>query len=305
MKNKFKSLIMKSKIIILGHILNPLWLPHDQRRKRRKTAIADAKVDYLKIYEKEVKSMRPTAMADNNETKERLFTLWLQGEQQAPPIVKACIRSMRRYSSLPVVVLDETNIFDWITLPPHIIDKWKSGLISRTHFSDICRIELLYEHGGVWADSTDFFTSYIPESIMNQDFFMFMAGDNLKLGGTHAFIQNCFMRIRSHHPLLGMWRELVFFYWKNENNLLDYFTHQFLFRFLVENNTEAASLFAEMPRLSCDPTHVLYWGYKDSTYTPEFYRQLTENTFFQKTTYKDSSAKSPKPGSMAEYIINS
>lgn len=297
---------MKSKIIMLGHILNPLWLSHDQRRKRRKTIIANAKVDYLKIYEQYVRNMRPATITENDDSEEEhLFTLWLQGEQQAPPIVKACFRSMRRHSSLPVEVLDETNIFDWITLPRHIVDKWHSGVISRTHFSDICRIELLYEHGGVWADSTDFFTSIIPETIMNQDFFMFMACDNLKLGGTHAFIQNCFMRMKRHNPLLGMWRELVFFYWEKENQLLDYFTHQFLFRFLVENNVQAASLFAKMPRFSSDPTHVLYWEYKDATYTPQLYRQLTEDTFFQKTTYKDSSSRNPKSGSIAEYIINS
>lgn len=307
MKNVLQSLLMQARMLVSGHVLNPLWLPHDERRKRRKTVIADAKVRYLDIFRKEVIDFIPSDndVSGIDSQDERVFTLWLQGESQAPPIVKACIRSMRKHIDMPVEVLDETNILDWISFPDYIIDKWKSGIISRTHFSDICRIELLFEHGGIWADATDFFTAPIPDEIMHMDFFLFMAGDNLKLGGTHAFIQSCFMRMKKGNPLLGMWRQFLFLYWKKEDKLLDYFTLHFLFRYLVENNVEAASLFSKMPRFSSDPTHVLFWQHKDSPYSADLFSSLTQPTFFQKTTYKDPSAKDPKSGSMAEYIINS
>lgn len=299
---------MHLRILAGGHILNPLWHPHGDRRRRRKSVIAEAKMKYLHVYESETKGIKPETaptQKSGNPEEGHVFTLWLQGENEAPPIVKACFRSMRRHLPMPLTVLDENNLFQWITLPQHIIDKWKGGLISRTHFSDICRIELLYEHGGVWADATDYFTSSIPAEIIGEDFFLFMAGDNIKLGGTHAFIQSCFIRARKGNPLISMWRQAVFMYWQNEDSLLDYFTLHFLFRSLVENNEEARLLFSRMPRLSSDLTHRLWWEKKDADYSTELYNDYTHQSFFQKTTYKDRSAASPRPGSVAEYLINS
>lgn len=257
---------MQSYIVWKGHILNPLWLSHDQRRSIRRNAIVKAKMKYLDLYASKAMQIQPPSVSAHSEEQiegEKVFTLWLQGENQAPPIVQACFRSMRRNIKLPLVVLDENTIFDWITLPDHIIDKWKRGLITRTHFSDICRIELLYEHGGIWADATDFFTAPIPSWILEQDVFMFMAGNNIKLGGTHAFIQSCFIRGKKADPLLAMWRELVFEYWKEEDSLIDYFTLHFLFRLLVEKNPIASDLFSKMPKVNQDPTHVLFPEHKD------------------------------------------
>ncbi len=299
---------MRLQILTYGHLLNPLWHSHDDRRRRRKSVIADAKMKYLRRFLTFVKEMpvpEPYHTDHDTRDEERAFTLWLQGEDQAPPIVRSCIRSMRRHISLPLEALDEKNLMRRISLPDHIIEKWKKGVISRTHFSDICRIELLYEHGGIWADATDFFTAPVPDDILARDFFLFMAGDNIKLGGTHAFVQSCFIRAKKGNPLIAMWRQLVFEYWKEEDTLIDYFTLHFLFRLLVENNEEAGRLFSAMPRLNSDLTHVLWWQLKDEKYTQELYRENTEQSFFQKTTYKDASARTPLPGSVAEYLINS
>lgn len=297
-------LTMQANIILKGHLLNPLWASHDARRKKRRDAIVEAKMKYLEEYEDTVKKIRPKIKSGGPDEQEHVFTLWLQGEEQAPPIVKACFQSMREHIDLPLLILDENTVFDWISLPEHIMQKWRNGLITRTHFSDICRVELLYEHGGIWADATDFFTGSVPEEVMNQDLFMFMAGTNIKLGGTHAFIQSCFIRGRKGDPLLGMWRELLFNYWEKEDKLLDYFTLHFLFRYLVENNEYAATLFSRMPKINQDPTHVLFCEHKDAPYSPEFYREVTDKTFFQKTTYKDKSARQPIQGSIADYIIS-
>lgn len=306
MRYFFPSLAKQAHIILKGHIFNPLWHDHDSRRRKRREAIVEAKMKYLKQYDDFAKSIHPVFPKQSQEisdSKEHVFTIWLQGEEQAPPIVKSCFKSMRKYIDLPLVVLDENTLFDWISLPDHIMDKWRKGKITRTHFSDICRVELLYEHGGVWADATDFFTAPIFPYVMQEDFFLFMAGSNIKRGGTHAFVQSCFMRARKGNPLLGMWREFLFHYWEKENTLLDYFTMHFLFRYLVENNEEAAKLFSKMPKVDQDPTHILYSVYKNAPYSPELYEEATKNAFFQKTTYKDKCAKNPIPGSVTEFII--
>lgn len=62
------------------------------------------------------------------------------------------------------------------------------------HYVDICRVELLYEYGGYWLDSTCFVTAPIPEWICRQDFFVYMAGHETPY--SYSFIQNCFIRAR-------------------------------------------------------------------------------------------------------------
>ncbi len=41
-----------------------------------------------------------------------------------------------------------------MNIPNSIVSKWKSNVISDTHFSDIIRTELLIKYGGTWIDST-------------------------------------------------------------------------------------------------------------------------------------------------------
>ncbi len=160
----------------MGHILNAPWRDREERRKTRYKATRQAALRYLSRYEDQIRDIKPAAPADMTPESEHAFTIWYQGEEQAPPLVKACFRSMRRHLKQPLVVLDEKTLFDWISLPDFIVRKWREGKIPHTQFSDICRIELLYQHGGLWFDATDFVTAPVPQYIMDEDVFLFMAG---------------------------------------------------------------------------------------------------------------------------------
>lgn len=58
-----------------------------------------------------------------------VFVFWWQGEQLAPPIVKACIASVRRWcTDREVVVLDKYNYKNFATLPICLVNKFSDGL---------------------------------------------------------------------------------------------------------------------------------------------------------------------------------
>ena len=61
---------------------------------------------------------------------EKIFTIWQQGEENAPELVKSCFRSIRKHCKQELVVLDDNNIFDYITLPDVIVQKYKESLYS-------------------------------------------------------------------------------------------------------------------------------------------------------------------------------
>lgn len=297
----FGRIRQQCELIVKGHILNSPFKSREARRSRRYKATRDSVMNYLKRYVPEVRASEPAPVDQPGEEKERAFTIWYQGEENAPELVKSCFRSMRRNLKQELVVLDADTIFDWITLPEYIVRKWKEGKIHNTQFSDICRVELLYQHGGLWLDATDFVTSPVPDYIMNEDFFLFLAGD--KIRGSYAFIQSCFIRSGKGNPLLGVWREANFTYWKEENSKVNYFILHLLFLLCIQNNPIAMEEFRKMPQVVQDPTHRL-WDHYNERFEPDRYRELTKDAFFQKTSYKSKGLNDLAPDTIGSYVIN-
>ncbi len=289
------------KIIIWGHILNRPWRPKEERKKVRGAVIKEAVCEYLSKYKDAIKSIKEdNPITEDNQ--DRIFSIWLQGEEQAPAIVKACYRSIRHNCSQELIVLDEKTLWDWIKLPEYIMKKRAEGKIYPAHFADICRVELLYQYGGVWLDATDFVTSPIPEEIMKEDFFIYMSGSHIH--GEYAFIQNCFFRSRKGNFLVKAWRAAIHEYWKHENKTADYFVHQLLFKMVVENNVKAAEHFAAMPKIDQDPTHALWWRCRSDDFNPGLFKELTRDSFFQKVEFKSEYASNPKEGSFSDVMQN-
>lgn len=290
------------KIILFGHILNPFWKTRIERRKRRTDLTAEIVAKYFKRYLPAVSNVKETKPIKDDKN-DKIWTIWLQGEEKAPKLVKACFRSVRRHCKQELIVLDENTIFDYITLPKEIIQKYKDGKIGHAHFADICRVELLYNYGGYWLDSTGFVTSPIPKWIEDQDFFVYLTGNNYNIGGSpYSFMQNCFIRARKGAYLLAAWRAMILDYWMHENHTFDYFMHQLLFKTLVTNESRAKKYFAKMPHVAQDPTHALWWAYQDKPFDKKVFDDVTKDSFFQKTTYRGSD--NPVPGSFADVMIN-
>ena len=122
-------------IVWRAHILNWFWRPREVRRKIRSDILAEAIPKYFERYLPSAAAIeeRPVIKDDANE---KIFTLWLQGEDNAPPLVKACFRSVRRHCKQELVVLDENSVLDYITLPQEIIDKYRAGKL-RAHILQI------------------------------------------------------------------------------------------------------------------------------------------------------------------------
>lgn len=288
-------------IVMRAHILNWFWRDRATRRAIRCKVLADAIPKYFRRYLPAVAAV-PERRVVQDDKNEKIFTMWLQGEDKAPPLVKACFRSIRRHCRQELVVLNAESVFDYITLPSEIVEKYKRGKIAHAHFADICRVELLYEHGGFWLDSTGFVTAPIPDWITQQDFFVYMAGRHV--GSPYSFMQNCFIRARKGAFLLDAWRAMILDYWMHENHSFDYFMHQLLFKTLVMNEPRAKKYFDKMPQVDQDPTHALWWTYGAKPFDQKTFDKVTSGAFFQKTTYNSPWVKKIEPGTFADEMVN-
>lgn len=304
MNDKIDGLYQEAKFLLKGHILNPFWRERNKRRWIR-CYYSHQKIDhYLQKYKSFVENLQLEDLPElqiRDTSQNKIFSIWFQGEEQAPKLVKVCFDRLRHAYPDRYIVLDNETLWERIELPDQIMQKWKDGKIIPANFSDICRVALLYKYGGMWFDATDFLTAKVPQWIEDSDLFILTTGDRIT---PHKLIQSCFMHARARHPLFGALLEFIYEYWSREEKSIDYFLLHFMLRFIVENNKKAHDLFYKMPLITHEANHNLWYKYIDAPFSEELYREATKDTFFQKTTFKSKEAKNPIPGSMADYIVN-
>jgi mannosyltransferase OCH1-like enzyme len=173
-----------------------------------------------------------------------IWTCWLQGYNNAPPIVKTCINSMRKYAGeYEVIILTEETINDYVSMPDFILKKYKAGIISKAHFSDLLRTLLLINYGGVWLDATVLLTQPIPQTILSQGLFMFQSSI------LHNDIQPCsiwFICAQKNNPILLKIFEILTSFWNDNEKLINYFIFHVTVQLIITNDNELKCLWKKM-----------------------------------------------------------
>ena len=166
---------------------------------------------------------------DDFEGKEPVFICWWQGIEEAPDMVKACIKSVER--SLPkekfcIRLITFENVGRYAGFTEAIVNKFNSGLITYTHLSDILRAELLYRYGGLWIDATYYFSKPLPKDFFDGTELFSIAFkeplwglDIMKARWTASFLYAKKGNRAMQFLMEGLWQ-----YWEQEDKLIDYFT---------------------------------------------------------------------------------
>lgn len=298
-RKKFDRMVLGMKKIVLGHVLNPYMFDADKARARRYSVYGTAVPEYFKKHYLDIVDNVPYSVAERAEGREKVFSLWLQGEEDAPELIKSCFRHMRKYcSDCELIVLDQDNLCQYTDLPDYIWEKYRAGKMSKAQFSDICRLDLLFRHGGYWIDSTCFMTGAVPSFIQDCDFFAYMAGDRVKW--SYGYIQSCFLRARKGCYILNLWRRMMFEFWKCEDSKVDYLQLHLMLKTIVSEIPEASADFALMPKVDQYPTHELWFVRGDEPFDKETAERVASEVFFQKTTYNTGRIIE---GSFKDYIV--
>lgn len=79
----------------------------------------------------------------------------MQGMENAPALVQKCYESLKiNLKDREIILITAQNRKEYAILPDYIEEKYRKGIITHTHFSDLLRVELLCKYGGTWIDST-------------------------------------------------------------------------------------------------------------------------------------------------------
>ena len=278
----------------------PVWWTHSRAAIEQIQAERASK--YLWRYYKELitKPLDDTRQA--KKPTRVVWLCWLQGMENAPEIVKKCVDSVKRnMPKYEVRVLTAENLFNYVTLPEHIVRKYQKGTITFTHFSDILRTALLVQHGGIWMDATVLMTGSLPEEIVSQSLFFFQKSP---LSAMPHFASSWFIVADQSNPVMKRMLELLSAYWKKENVLKDYFLFHLFLYLLMTHNEQAKTVAQAMPYIPNVDVHQLGFSCFDS-YSVEAWQRMTERSAIHKLTWKfNHNEPLEKRGTNYDYILH-
>lgn len=233
----------------------------------------------------------------------KVWICWLQGIENAPDLVQKCFESVKNnLTDREIIVITSSNMTQYVEFPDYIIKKWRDGRITNTHLTDLLRLELLIKYGGMWLDATVFCSTPskdIPDYFFDSDLFFFQS---LKPGrdGKATYISSWLMSAKSNNKILTAARDLCYEYWKNENEMKDYFLlHDFISIVLDKYTDEWKKI---IPRDNSTP-HILLLRLFDP-FDKNIWSSIINQSPFHKLSYKLSEEQKERDGTFYKIILN-
>lgn len=220
-----------------------------------------------------------------------IWQYWDQGERFAPPIIAACLASVRRHcQDFEIRVLDAGNLSRYVNLNETV----GAREVTRTHLSDLIRLELLATHGGAWLDASVFLTGPLPEAVQSAEFFCYTRDCDPFL------MSSWLLSAQPGHPLVTAWREALYAYWRENRTLIDYFLIHHMFEALITLDSEFRKTWEAAPYLSSYVAHTLQ-NVLSEPFSAERFAEIRAATPVHKLTYKIAPA--PQAGAFFEAIV--
>ncbi|MCM1103024.1 MAG: capsular polysaccharide synthesis protein [Clostridium sp.] len=240
---------------------------------------------YIDRYQSEIEEIRnhlpsKLILKRNQECEDAIFTMWLQGCDDVPAVVQACLKSMERIGE-KIVLLTEQNLRNYIYLPDYIWEKYRSGKIGKAHFSDVVRVSALAMYGGVWIDSTVYIAGDVPD-YMTKQFFVFKQLPQLRECRSYG---NWWIAAPAGQEILMDQLSYLLAYWKHEDVAVDCDFFHVFFRKIIDNNNQYRQMMEKMPTRITYQTHMLLKNY-DREFDEKMWEQMKELSPVFKCSYK-------------------
>ena len=247
-----------------------------------------------------------------------IWFLWWQGEENMPSIVKTCYQTLKYYSNGHYInLITKDNYRNFVTIPDYIIKKVKKKIFSLALFSDILRICLLYEYGGLWLDSTVLLTKPLPPlpEICGRLGFWSPRDDGKIIvscfGASNWIVREgkwlAFCLYSGKHNILTEFVQSMFFaYIKTNKILIDYFIIDYFISIAYETSSEIRIMIDSVPDNN-PGVHEIYHRLKlNNEYNKLLFDEICSDTFFHKLNWKEEHKQYAENGKLTNYgyILN-
>ncbi len=144
-----------------------------------------------------------------------IYILWLQGRENAPELVRINFERWARLNpDYELVVLDKT------TAQPYLADfSIDVNKLTPQAFSDILRVRLLAETGGVWTDASVYpmtpLSKWLEPRMAKDTFFAYE-----RLNRYHQPVDSWFLAAHKGCPFVKKWDDMIARYWFMEREAM-------------------------------------------------------------------------------------
>lgn len=230
------------------YLLKPTKFRYRQALKKH-----DFVLSYLRREMKNVirqyKSYPEITPAKDMPPKRIIWTVWWQGEENAPLLVKVCLNSIRKNANgAELIVITKSNYKQYIEIPDYILEKNKKGYICNAVLSDIARFLLLEKYGGLWLDATIYVASPIPPKYFEYIFF----SQHTKPQKETCWVQNNAYHIfvigsQAKAKLVSFTKTMFLEYWKTHDTAVDYLSTDYFFFLAMQEYPEIKNEINNLP----------------------------------------------------------
>lgn len=274
-------------------------------QKRYGTCKEYLRKNYSKVIMK-YKNVDYTMLNDKISEDSDIWLFWWQGENNFPYPINLCVESIRKHAGKhKVVLITKENYKQYVNLPGYIIKKFEMGIISVASFSDILRFELLYKYGGIWLDSTYFFTGELSKEIYNNNFYSISNPNGRNWVITKDIWSISFMAMTKKHIIASYMCDFYKEYWKKENVNIAYLLSDCFISIAYEDIPTFKKIIDSVPANNVGVFDLL-GPIRNKLCTQSDFVKLMGNTYIHKLTYKEKyvaevSGKKTYFGRLIEY----
>ena len=265
-----------------------------------------------------------------------IWIYWEQGFENAPFVVQKCVESWEKENpSWEIRLLDKNSVDKYVTLE---LSKEKLSNLLLAHKSDLIRLKLLQEYGGVWADATTYCMKPLDDwldDVTKTGFFVFHQP------GPDRLLSNWFIVSEKNSVIVAKWYKLLSNFWERNNfkkpgrvrnkmiqvlnrffnkdttttkywflsiivkvlKIYPYPVMHYLFERLITNDLKCRSIWEKTIKISADGPHELQVAGLLSSLTGEHKKLIDNSTVpVYKLTYKNFDVDR-YPSSLLHYLF--
>lgn len=225
-------------------------------------------------------------------TDPKIWMFWGQGENNMPPLVKACYRQLT-HNNKNVVLITNDNVRSYIELPEVVFDKVNAGKISWAHFSDIVRNTLLEKHGGLWVDATVWVRGEIPFDKLYKTEIFSANGDAASTSRSIKFWTSfdynwstwCMWSRSTNNRLFAFVSEMLISIAEREKQWPDYVIQDYLIYYAYRHLSGIANMLEQRKTIPCNKRNELA-NIMNNEFKEDKYKELTKEDIVFKLSYR-------------------
>ena len=203
---------------------------------------------------------------------------WNSGIENAPEICQECVESWRKKNpEWELTVLDQATANQYVDIESF------NFKLPQAAYSDVLRVAILSQEGGVWVDSTLFcikpLDTWLPQLTMHSGFFAFSRPN------PNRVISSWFLASSPDNMISqDLLKRTLKYLHSLDSTPGNYYWFHYLFEFELLTNKRFKRIWDSVPKVPADLAHITQRQY-ESERVDKLY--LTNDSFVQKLTYKN------------------